>query len=478
MDWTVIAGDALQLLKEVPDNSVDSLVSDPPGGIEFMGRDWDTFRSGRRSKGWACCNKTGGDGFGGFGKTLRPAFHTQGRGARESFVAAMTEIFVEVNRVLKPGAHALVWGIPRTSHWTAWALEEAGFEVRDVIHHVFGQGMPKSQDMAKSIDKRLGVAGSWGEPKSAAHAGLIGRGGRNPGVALVKKPWMDDPEAFDRLQCEYQPGSAEAAQWEGWGTALKPAHEYWILARKPVEGSITANVLKHGTGALNIDACRVARAEGDVPGWHQSGANGSQGFQGEATFKIRAMSPEEIQARCGDKGRWPPNLLLSGEAVAEMDRQSGTSRSRKGKPRAAQEAGEGWGMTHTGAEYDDEGGASRFFPCFGYFPKPGRAEKEAGLEAFADATLNRVNPGGLEREERFAPVQVKNNHPTVKGIDLMRWLCRLVTPPGGLVLDPFCGSGSTGCAAVLEGFRFLGMEQDPEFAAKAEARIAHWEKQR
>jgi DNA modification methylase len=410
MDWAVIAGDALQLLKEVPDNSVDSLVSDPPAGIEFGLAEWDSFKQGKRSKAWACCNKTGGDGFGGFGKSLRPAFHTQkavpgdwdcfrrrrnpadtgregvfgrtsacaphsyGESDRGSFIAFLTEIMVEVYRVLKPGAYGVVWSIPRTSHWTAIALEDGGFHLHDKIIHVFGQGMPKSKNMG-----------------------------------------------------------------DGFGTALKPSHEDWLLVRKPVKGSITANYRQIGTGAMNIDGCRVPRGVEDVPGWHKTGAKGSKGYLGQDTFRIRDMPAEEIQERCGEKDRWPPNMLVSDEAI------------------------------------EDLGDHARFFPCFGYFPKPGRAEKEAGLAAFADATLNRVNPGGLEREERFAPVQVKNNHPTVKSVALMSWLCRLVTPPNGIVLDPFCGSGSTGVACIYEGFRFLGLEQDVHFAEISEARIRHAE---
>lgn len=447
--WKVVCGDALEVLKTLPDHSFDAMCTDPPAGVSFMQgyQSWDSFKGGGKSE-------------------------------RDNFVAAMAAIFSECRRVLKPGAHAFVWALPRTSHWTAWALEEAGLEVRDQIVHLFGQGMPKSQDAAKAIDKMLGQKGKHGAPKSEAHAAQLGRGGRNPGVALVKKPWMDDPEQFDNLQREYIPGSVEAEQWLGWATALKPAHENWLLARTPiVEKSITRNLLEHGAGYLNIDVCRVDRAKDDIPGWHKSGAKGSDGYLESDTFKIRDMSPEEIQARCGDKGRWPPNVLLSDDAITVVDEQSGIGRSRKGKPRRSQQPGQGWGMTAVGTEYDDMGGASRFFPCF-YTPKPGRSEKEAGLEELPERTLNRVNPGGLEHEPRFAPVQVKNHHSTVKGISLCRWLSKLICPVAGYILDPFSGSGSIGAAAVLEGLGYFGIDREPDYVEIARARIAHWAKQR
>lgn len=351
--------DCLDVLRRAPDGYFDSMVTDPPAGIGFMGREWDSDKGGRIS-----------------------------------WVAWMTEVMSQALRVLKPGAHALVWAIPRTSHWTATALEEAGFEIRDICTHHYGSGFPKSQDVGKFINKLPG----------------------------------------------YRPDCDDGFLWEGWGTALKPATEHWILVRKPLsETSIARNVLKWGTGALNIDACRVHRDAGDVPGWHKTGANGSKGYQGEDTFKIREMTAEEVQERCGDKGRWPTNLFLSDDAIDLLEEQAP--------------------------------GASRFFPTFRYVPKPSRSEREAGLNALEDSTLNRVNPGGIEHDPRWAPVTVKNNHPTVKSAKLMAWLCALVTPAGGLVLDPFCGSGSTGVACMRAGFRFVGIEQDDHYCQIATGRI-------
>ena len=341
---TLHHGDCLDVLRTLPDASVDSVVTDPPAGIAFMGKAWDEDKGGRRQ-----------------------------------WIAWMAEVMAECLRVLKPGGHALVWALPRTSHWTATALEDAGFEVRDCLVHVFGSGFPKSHNLAK--------------------------------------------------------------QWQGWGTALKPASEHWWLVRKPLVGTVAANVERYGTGALNIDASRVGTVAWKHPGSPAVGTSAYGDYAGS-------------EARTHEGGRWPPNLLLShtedcvegacadGCAVAEMDGQSGTTRSRVGKPRGSATSGDGWGMTATGAEYADSGGASRFFPVFRYQAKPSQSEKGA-----------------------------TNVHPTVKSIGLMDWLIRLVTPLGGVVLDPFLGSGTTGVAAAKGGFGFIGIEREAEYLAIARARI-------
>jgi hypothetical protein len=238
--WKVVTGDCIEVMRDLPDNSFDSIVTDPPAGVAFMNKDWDCFRRRHNPA------DVGRDNV--FGRTSEHAPHSYGESDRGNFIAFMTEVMKEALRVVKPGGHAFVWALPRTAHWTAFALEDAGWDLRDrVAHlHAFGTGFPKSKALA-----------------------------------------------------------------DGVGTALKPGYEIWLLARKPVEGSITANYAKHGTGGLNVDSCRVNRASDDVPGWHKTGAAGSKGYQGEDTFRIRDMSAEEIQERCGDKGRWPPNLLLS-----------------------------------------------------------------------------------------------------------------------------------------------------------------------
>lgn len=338
-------------------------------------------------------------------------------------------------------------------------------------------GFPKSQDVGKFIDK---MAGAERKPTEAKRR--------------MSRLWSDYRDNDRQTSTEHEaitaPATDEAKQWDGWGTALKPATEHWILVRKPLsESSIAKNVLKWGTGALNIDACRVHRTADDVPGWHQSGAKGSDGYLESDTFKIRDMSPEEIQERCGDKGRWPTNLLLSHSLdcnnsmcvedcpVAELDRQSGIRRNggrndnKKQRPESVVWHGTGKPTDYAG----DSGGASRFFPTFRYQAKPSRSEREAGLDDQPERTLNRVNPGGIEHDPRWAPVQVRNNHPTVKSIELMKWLLVLSTPPDGYVLDPFLGSGSTGCAAVQLGYGFFGCDKDPDYVAIARARIRYWQ---
>jgi DNA modification methylase len=504
----IYQGDCLDVMKKAPDNYFDSMVTDPPSGTGFMNRDWD-----------------------------------KDKGGRNAWVAWMAEVMKEALRALKPGGHALVWALPRTSHWTATALEDAGFEVRDVFTHHFGSGFPKSQDVSTFIDKLAG-----------ANREVVGKRIQRFGLSQ-QAGWNENSLSRTNAEIvETAPSTDDAKQWAGWGTGIKPGSEHWILVRKPLsEKSVARNVLRWGTGALNIDACRVNRASDDVPGWHKTGSYGRTGGYSadkcpdcvggvacetckgtgwiNGTFVIRDMPPEEVQARCGNKGRWPPNLLLShgegcqlvgteampgdpkpagrgsggiwtrgdgvpcgpeygGETVevwdcqpdcpvAEINRQSGTSKAGSGKFIRKKSLGDteaGWGMRHdadAGQGYGDSGGASRFFPTFKYQAKPARREREAGLDEMEESTLNRVNPGGLENEPRFAPIQVKNNHPTCKGVNLMIWLTELVTPPGGLVLDPFAGSGTTGVACLQKGFRFVGIEQDEHFAEIARARIAH-----
>lgn len=256
----------------------------------------------------------------------------------------------------------------------------------------------------------------------------------------------------------------------GLGTALKPSHEPIVVARKPLVGTVAANVLEHGTGALNIDGCRIEHeSEEDLatslaknPGRDDTVTSGTYGA-------------DRPQQSVNVDGRWPANVVLSERAAAELDEQSGESVSRIGKPRSGQN-GDGWGMTATGAEYDDEGGPSRFFYC----AKASRAERNAGLEGFEERQIRRLSGGDFAHNSGStnsdkAGAASRNSHPTVKPINLMRWLVRLVTPPGGTVLDPFLGSGTTGAAAALEGFDFIGIEREAEYVAIAEARIAFWE---
>jgi len=373
----------------LPDNSVDAVVTDPPSGIAFMGAEWD-----------------------------------KDKGGRDAWIEWLAEIMREVWRVTKPGGHALVWALPRTQHWTATAVEDAGWEVRDVLMHIFGSGFPKSLNLP---------------------------GGR--------------------------------------GTALKPAHEAWILARKPLAGTVAANVLAHGTGALNIDGCRVGYQSEKIDFDRVQDGNiyGGKGIYGKA--KQHETTPLYKPA-----GRWPPHLLLTHAAacgetcadgcpVAEMDAQSGirsdSAHRRNGKDGAVTS----WGLNRkidNVRGYSETGGASRFFPVFRYVAKPSTAEKSAGLghrtpATGGEATGRKDGSAGLDNPRAGAGRNggALNIHPTVKPRGLMEWLVKLITPPGGVVLDPFTGSGSTGVAAVGLGFDFVGFEMSEEFAGIARDRIGH-----
>lgn len=412
--YTLHHGDCLDVLRGLPEASVDSIVTDPPAGISFMGKEWDS-----------------------------------NKGGRDGWVAWLTQVMEESLRVLRPGGHALVWAIPRTSHWTATAIEDAGFEVRDVITHHFGSGFPKSMDVSKAIDKAAGAERKpvGVNPSSRPNSKTVG--GRGFDGDLGK------PESAG-VQMITAPATPEAQQWEGWGTALKPASEHWILARKPFKGTVANNVLEHGTGALNVDGCRV----GENAGWsYPNGPGGSQpGHMQRGQRHGLAETPME-----STKGRWPANLILSHsldcQEVAEaefecvddcplaiMDGQSGeASYNPPATWRGGTGTQEGWGNVgkalpgQVRGGYGDKGGASRFFYC------PKAPKKDKGAD---------------------------NTHPTVKNTALMAYLCRLITPPDGVVLDPFMGSGSTGVAALREGFRFIGIEQEAEYLAISQGRIA------
>lgn len=551
--YQIIQADCLEALKLLDAESVDAVVTDPPAGISFMNRAWDSDRGGR-----------------------------------DQWVAWLTDVMRECLRVLKPGGHMLVWALPRASHWTAWAIEDAGFEVRDRVSHLFGTGFPKSASISKQLDQ--------------AYAKGVYAGG-NTGSAHLTRPT-----------------SPEAQEWEGWGTALKPAEESWILcqksvvnsagevsklslrasdealsafvrvladlarsplfaearermvtsssqeadstpsntvsswnstlvglfslqnmfttktasalttelktlrfllskitpesitealtsrneltslaedadrrfralgrflhgiltlsaqgdvtkladshrilddllqrgeteilpleplsedwwlARKPFKGPVYKNVLKHGTGALNIDATRIPTADK---------LTRKLGNTTESDSGWKSVKRSEIAGK--DGGRWPAHVVFDEEAAAMLDEQSGTGRSPSPYRRSTDVANSAVYGAHvkkagdTTVNYGDVGGASRFF----YVAKPGKKEKNAGVSG-------------------------KNTHPTVKSVELMRWLVRLVTPPGGTVLDPFCGSGTTGIACLREGFSFIGIEQDAESVRVAEERLAYW----
>ena len=350
--------DCVLAMKQMMNDCVDSIVTDPPYELGFMGKSWD------------------GSG-----------------------IAYSVEMWSEALRILKPGGHLLAFGGTRTYHRMACAIEDAGFEIRDSIHWVYGSGFPKSHNISKAIDKANGSLKVIGKGKAGKTA-LGQSSGYNH---------TNNPHEFDLTE----PNSPEAQQWQGWGTALKPAHEPIVLARKPLIGTVANNVLTYGVGGLNIDGSRV-----------------------EYTVT--------------DQGRWPANVIFDEDAGVELDAQSG--------------------------------GASRFFYC----AKASKAERNAGLEGLEEKEIGGKGNGlartcgtcgtsvldGCDCPDRtFNNPTRKNFHPTVKPLDLMRYLVRLVTPPGGVVFDPFLGSGTTAVATILEGRIATGAELTEDYYPIIEARV-------
>jgi site-specific DNA-methyltransferase (adenine-specific) len=400
-------------LRELPDNSVDSVVTDPPYGLSFMGKRWD-------------------------------------------YDVPAVDVWAECLRVLKPGGHLLAFAGTRTQHRMAVRIEDAGFEIRDMIAWVYGSGFPKSLDVSKAIDKAAGAERETVGPNEWAE-----RGG------LVQANTYGAPSRPDATA----PATEAAKQWDGWGTALKPALEPITVARKPLVGTVAENVQQHGTGALNVDGCRVGTEDMSCQfdrDWKQDGTfgNGKRASQGKQP----------------PPGRWPANLIHDGsEEVVELFPQLGNSGKHVGKSR--DEKGDmggysgGWRKDTRDIGYSDSGSAARFFYC----AKASKADRDEGCEGLEqhEAADFDHRPSGdfAERMNRIRPeVKRRNHHPTVKPTALMRYLCRLVTPPGGVVLDPFMGSGSTGKAAIAEGFRFIGCEREAEYVEIARARIAAAEK--
>ena len=377
-------GDCIEQMRQLKPNSVDSIVTDPPYELGFMGKSWDS---------------TG--------------------------IAYSVKMWDEALRVLKPGGHLLAFSGSRTYHRMVVAIEDAGFEIRDQIMWVYGSGFPKSLDVSKAIDKQAGVerkvVGKHPQPGSTNARTSMGDN------------WQESPDITT-------PTTDKAKQWAGWGTALKPAHEPIVLARKPLIGTIATNVIIHGTGALNIDGSRIGNGTGetktvnypDIRGNNFNNANGS------------------VEYTVTDQGRWPANFIHDGsDEVVEL--------------------------------LED---AARFFYC----AKASKKDRNEGLDDFAGkevgnkgnglartcATCNASTLQGCECPDRtYVNPTRKNHHPTVKPTELMRYLVRLVTPPNGTVLDPFMGSGSTGKAAVLERFSFIGIDQSADYLEIATARIKH-----
>jgi DNA modification methylase len=515
-------GDCVDLMRAMPDCSVDSIVTDPPYELSFMGKTWD------------------------------------GAG-----IAYSLDMWREALRVLKPGGHLLAFGGTRTYHRMACAIEDAGFEIRDSIHWVYGSGFPKSLNVGKAIDKRredrheeallvtapmaeamrakgltrrdLNVAVGR-EPNDAGSAQswttVIADGAHKPRVPTVEQwsvlrdlldlSWLD-AEVWRLNGRKGTPGEAwgqrevvgtkmsgianrdegprhtigaskavevdvttaateEARRWEGWGTALKPAHEPIVVARKPLSGTVAGNVLVWGTGGLNIDGCRV-------------GTDDTRSKTGSSALGIMnddGWKPKDVIGGSAS-GRWPANIVLDGAAAAALDQQSGVSKSPAPYVQQSKVVGIYGAEKHhdrASTHHGDSGGASRFFTQadfgpddwpFVYQAKPSKRERNAGLDGLEAGQpvggADKWTETDRRKGEGVTRTPSANVHPTVKPVALMRHLVRLVTPPGGTVLDPFAGSGTTLVAAVLEGMNAIGCEMTDEYLPIIEGRVAWAEEQ-
>lgn len=459
-------------MKTLPENSVDAIVTDPPYGIGFMGKEWDNFKpdivakfqkiSDSRAKERTDGRKAG------LGTARETGIYDQSRQGHIRFENWYHEVSKEMFRVLKPGGHLLSFGGTRTYHRMACAIEDAGFEIRDQIMWLYGSGFPKSLNIGKQVDKIQGnereVVGKmpWSNPKAdnsiqASSYGIAGG--------------MNRDKPAERVILNNTKGTSE---WEGWGTALKPANEPIVVARKPLsEKNVASNVLKWGTGGLNIDGCRIGMTNQDKENSYRKPLD-----------KVREGFVKTTKPEYSPQGRFPANVILDEEAGQMLDEQSGIQISGKAiRHRGVKDSnlyGKGLGKLKKGTAdlgYNDKGGASRFFYC----AKASKSERNYGLEGLPlkdnlqgldtrGRTLTRGD-GSKTLVERWGKNPTKNNHPTVKPIKFMRYLVRLVCRKGGIVLDPFIGSGTTAIACVQEGMNFIGIEKEEEYVKIAEARL-------
>jgi DNA modification methylase len=401
---TIIQGDCLEEMRKLPDRSIDAIVTDPPYELAFMGKKWDA-----------------------------------------SGIAYNVDMWGECLRVLKPGGHLLAFGGTRTYHRMACAIEDAGFEIRDSIHWVYGSGFPKSLDISKAIDKA-----------AKAEREIIGEIDKLQSYGNgANSVYGDGPDKHPMMLIT-SPSTPEAKQWSGYGSALKPAHEPVVLARKPLDGcTIAENVLRWGCGGLNVDGCRIASPDktwgsGNRDSWRES--EGRTDRQ-----ENRYGEPDSNPGK-----RFPSNLIHdnSPAVLAEFAKAGMTTRADKRTCKIQRTPRNDGTGTIYGKDtnldpqpcYGDVGSAARFFQSC-----PFQEEDYAPIVYYAKAAPSERNG---------------STHPTMKPLSLMRYLCRLITPPGGTILDPFGGSGTTGLAAIKEGFHYILIEQQEEYCEIARKRIA------
>lgn len=457
----IICSDCIDLMRKLPENCIDTIITDPPYGLGFMGKEWDTF-SKTSLKHYHESHS--------FSKNKRrkekSAFTTRATAAgsydfslhgNKQFQEWFTVWAAAALRVCKPGAMMLIFGGTRTFHRLACAIEDAGWQIRDTMMWLYGSGFPKSHDISKAIDK------AKGKEK------IIGKGRAGKTALGQTAGWnkTNNPHEFNITE----PQTNLAKQWDGYGTALKPAWEPIIVAMKPLDGTFAENAERHGVAGLNIDGGRIGTKEeigrdnrnvktsilNPAKGWNQNSLVG---------LDTRGMRQD----------RWPANLILDEQSAAMVDEQSGESTSHIQQSRQVGESKfyNDTPMQRPDSSYTDSGGASRFFYC----AKASRGEREGGLKGY----LACVGCGQLDtdyhRNERGIEVKCsRNNHPTVKPLALIEYLCRLTkTPTGGLVFDPFGGSGTTAVACINTGRDYLLCEKDRHYCEIAERRVK-WAKE-
>jgi len=455
--FTLHLGDCIEFMKSMDPDSVDAVVTDPPYHLTSIVK-----RFGKKDSAPAQ--------FGTDGVYSRHSTGFMGKEWDGGDIAFLPETWAEVLRVAKPGAHLLAFGGTRTFYRMTVAIEDAGWEIRDTLMWIHGQGFPKSHNVGKALDKRAGVerevvGSKLGQP------GYSMTDASNQGTTLG---WSKSDRNGEKECSVTAPATPEAQQWDGWGTALKPSWEPIILARKPFDGSVAENVLKYGTGAINIDGCRVSGES--VP------INKLEKWSGFGQEK-----QPDYEQEINNRGRWPANVLHDGseEVLAlfpESKWQLADLKENVGKEKSNNVFGK-YSSIIGCPKRGDSGSAARFFYC----AKTTKQDRDEGLDELEEKLY--VQSGGensaLARGETtyqegddvsFGMNRVKkrrNTHPTVKPTNLMRYLCRLITPPDGVILDPFMGSGSTGKAAMLEWFNFIGCEKEAEYVEIARKRIEH-----
>lgn len=418
-NFKLYEGNMLEMLDAIAPASVDAVVTDPPYELNFMNKGWDN-----------------------------------------SGIAFSPDTWRKCYAVLKSGGYLLAFGGSRTYHRIACAIEDAGFEIRDCIIWLYGSGFPKSMNIGLAIDKLNGVDNRTGN--------ICGGGVGSDAETNI----YNLNNGKSKLTTNYAERRA-TNKWAGWGTALKPAYEPVIMARKPCEGSCIANVIKYGTGGINLDACRVGEGTGELKEVSYLDIRGDNYSQGKHDYNATVNYVVE------DKGRHPSNVILTYGADDYEEVCGGMPDTKGGNGMRNDEKTNSnmrvpFADHKSGDHYGDEGNASRYF----YTAKASRRDRDEGLgaaELQAGGTYKFRTDGSLDGK---IPMR-KNTHPTVKPVDLMQYLVRLVTPEGGVILDPFNGSGSTGKAVMYENndrganYQYIGIELTPEYLPIADARIKY-----